>query len=657
MKFMCSVVMMISILNVYFNLEASELSNVGITTSLTSDQVLVNEGQQLLIDFHYQSTDDIASLQNLSGKQVTIDLSDISSDPSTIVYQIDENIFDIQINADGVVTLTVKPLTQEQQSLTSLSGDCYFLVRVKEVNSNTSAKIADTEGHQTKIDIIANPGDVDNTDIFASQDYAQVGDEVNYQMVINGDNCNVGDISVQVIMPEGMTYDPSSVKLLVGGQEEEVQNIFEIAQSDDHQFMLSMNSNIDKQLTLSFDGYVTAPVSEYVVRSNVTYDHHYAEQVSKTVKAIPSVESELTYNHANIHLQNTTENGQKLAGSKFEITDPNGKIVDQLVTDSNGYANSANLAFGTYYIKQTSVNEDYLLNKEPLRVVIPYSQADSTTNVQITNSKAESIEEVKLIVSSVDQDGAPIANTQFTIYDQNQQVVEKIVTDEQGKSSATLPIGKYSIKETSVSDGYQLPTSPTSVVLTSEDDSVSVEVTSQKIISSDDDNYISIHVTTSAGDALAGISFGIYDENGNLIEIVTTDENGNAQSKNLDNGEYYIMQLDEANNQIGDKYWIEVGRREAKVEYVVEMDDEATSNPTTSQEQPAEPVESTDSNKSYENPEVETENDSDTVQEEGDEITSLGTTGNSQSIVITYATVALIVLLIIRYKNQENENL
>ena len=64
----------------------------------------------------------------------------------------------------------------------------------------------------------------------------------------------------------------------------------------------------------------------------------------------------------------------------------------------------------------------------------------------------------------------------------------------------------------------------------------------------------------NAGDPIEGVKFGIYDENKNLIEIVTTDKKGEAITGMLDKGKKYVKELEAAKFYVLDEkeYSIEI---------------------------------------------------------------------------------------------------
>lgn len=156
------------------------------------------------------------------------------------------------------------------------------------------------------------------------------------------------------------------------------------------------------------------------------------------------------------------ENNQiKIQGVEFEVLNADGKVVDKIVTNKDGYAISKKLPIGEYTLKEIKTDEKYTLNDEKIKVEVKYNE---NTSLHITNQKIKGkIQIVK--ISSKDspilgiKQGEKLPNVKFEIYNDKNELVDTLLTDVNGQAlSKDLEIGRYKIKEVSTLEYYLLNT-------------------------------------------------------------------------------------------------------------------------------------------------------------------------------------------------------
>ncbi|MGL4662826.1 MAG: MSCRAMM family protein, partial [Culicoidibacterales bacterium] len=79
------------------------------------------------------------------------------------------------------------------------------------------------------------------------------------------------------------------------------------------------------------------------------------------------------------------KNGLNLAGAEFDIKDADGKIVDHVITDVQGYGVTKSLPLGLYTIIEVKAPAGYKLDKTVNSVVI--NDADEHVKITINNEK------------------------------------------------------------------------------------------------------------------------------------------------------------------------------------------------------------------------------------------------------------------------------
>ncbi len=130
------------------------------------------------------------------------------------------------------------------------------------------------------------------------------------------------------------------------------------------------------------------PVGEYILHEEAApYGYKIANEVNFTVentKEIQQVSMKDELVDGRIIIEKTdADTGSGIAGVEFEIRDKDGNIIETLVTDKNGYAESKELPIAifkdgnfveniVYYAAETKAAEGYILDSTPHEVVLQY---------------------------------------------------------------------------------------------------------------------------------------------------------------------------------------------------------------------------------------------------------------------------------------------
>ena len=157
-----------------------------------------------------------------------------------------------------------------------------------------------------------------------------------------------------------------------------------------------------------------------------------------------------------INVLKVNEDNIPLEGVEIGLYDSNFKMIRTYKTDVNGKINISDLDLGTYYLKEISTLEGYILDNEYKKVELKYKDDKSnivTENIKITNEKVKC--DVVYITSS--NDGTFLPNVEINVYDENNNIVYNGKTNSEGKITIEkLPYGKYYIKQIKVPSGYIL---------------------------------------------------------------------------------------------------------------------------------------------------------------------------------------------------------
>ena len=258
-------------------------------------------------------------------------------------------------------------------------------------------------------------------------------------------------------------------------------------------------------------------------------------------------ENELKKGQVKVIKVDKDNNEVKLAGVEFKIYDENNNLVDTLVTDKNGEAVSKELRIDKEYtIKETKTLSNYVLNEETKTVTLKENQI-----IDITFENEAKKGQIRVIKIDLDNNEVKLAGVEFEIYNEDNELVDTIITDENGEAvSKKLRIDKeYTIKESKTLSNYVL-TEETRIVTLEENQIIDITFENEKIkgyiqvtkTSSEDNKYSELE----KGSPLPDVTFEVYDLEDNLVDTITTDENGKAITKELLKGCYKIKEISSA---------------------------------------------------------------------------------------------------------------
>ena len=274
-----------------------------------------------------------------------------------------------------------------------------------------------------------------------------------------------------------------------------------------------------------------------------------------------------------------------IEGVEFELKDKNGNTVSSTFTNSKGVAEFENLYQGEYFIKETSVNDNYIIQDSDFKVEVLYNK---TSEIKIQNEHKKG----SLSIKKVDKDNneIKIPNVEFEVLDSNMNLLEKIVTDENGKAlTSKYALRDYEslfIKEVKTDERYVLNNEVMKIQL-KPNETINIQLENEKIKgkikivkTTEEDSKIT---NLKKGKPMQGVNFEIYDEKGNVVDNVTTNEQGIAVTKQLEKGKYKIKET--KTNE-----WYMLDKKEYEVE-ISKNGDEKVLNLTNKPENPEEKVE------------------------------------------------------------------
>ena len=298
------------------------------------------------------------------------------------------------------------------------------------------------------------------------------------------------------------------------------------------------------------------PIGEYKIKeidlgNNTNYllnDELYTVQVEDKKISEIVVQNEHKKGNLKIIKVDKDNNSIALEGVKLEITDEDG-FKHEAVTDEKGIANVEDIRIGNIEIKEIKTNNAYVLSQEIFETVIEYNK---TSEITIENEKKKG--QVEIYKTDKENKELKISDVEFEILDEENKIVDRLTTNEKGYAiSKRLPIGEYYLKEVKTNSKYALNDEIIKIEI-KEDKVLKVNVENEKIkgkiqiikSSSTDSPILNI----KKGEFLSDVVFEIFNDKGEIVDTVVTDESGQALSKELEKGRYKVKE------KITNKYYI-----------------------------------------------------------------------------------------------------
>ena len=237
----------------------------------------------------------------------------------------------------------------------------------------------------------------------------------------------------------------------------------------------------------------------------------------------------------NIRVVKEGENNEFLPNAEITLYDLDGNELKTLVTSENGEVTFENIPYGEYKIKETKAPEGYNLSKEVLKVRINGEETGLIYEAgKITNTKIKA--DIK--INKLDQDENKVVGAEFTLYNNNDEVIGTTVTNEDGIAVfEDVVYGDYYIKETKIPEGYIGTDEKFDVSIKESNGDKSIEIENTRIKSN-----LEISKNDGNNNPLKGAEFTIYNSFNEELAKSTTDENGIAKFEDLVYGNYYYIE-------------------------------------------------------------------------------------------------------------------
>ena len=343
---------------------------------------------------------------------------------------------------------------------------------------------------------------------------------------------------------------------------------------DGKKVIASAESKENGQVTLYISaGDLKSGQHTYVLKETVDENSGYSSVKDKDV-VITKADNTITINsidgqnnasgEAQVSITNTPDSGvgsvtfkklgegnEPLQGGTFQLWKKNEGSDDERIavfSTANGEHTIDNLLYGTYYVKEITAPQGYVLDSKPSAgITIKKTAAHGT--ITMTNEKYSS---GAITIKKVDEKEKPLAGAEFTLLPGE----IKKTTDNNGVAIfENLPAGDYYVSETKRPTNYggfnssvhiKINTSGEAETITAAEN-VEVEGSNITINWTNTRDKGSISITKTDGNQpLSGAFFGLYKDAaaaGDTEIIKSTGKDGKALFADLEAGTYYVKEI------------------------------------------------------------------------------------------------------------------
>ena len=282
------------------------------------------------------------------------------------------------------------------------------------------------------------------------------------------------------------------------------------------------------------------PYGEYSITESKTLAGYQNEEISikLTVDGVfinPKLPLETVINHPIIvKLKKVDQDGNPLPGAEYALINEFGEQMMTAVSDAEGMLTFHKVPYGKYTVKELSALKGYLISKETPEIVIDESWQNSDAPVLTLTNHLKRLRYIK-----VDTSGKYLPDVEFSLINgSTDEVVEIVTSNERGEFIFTkFDYGFWKIRETKVPDGYSQMEEITFNVdagWTEPEPFTCVNIP----------NHYQFVKTDNEGNPMAGVTFTLEDQQGNILRDLVSGEDGIVHVNDLTSGTYIIREIE-----------------------------------------------------------------------------------------------------------------
>ena len=233
-------------------------------------------------------------------------------------------------------------------------------------------------------------------------------------------------------------------------------------------------------------------------------------------------------------LHKVDQAGQPLTGATFGLYNEFGECIKLSTSDDSGRVSFRKIPFGRYTIREMEAPDGYLPSKEEISLTIDENYQNSEQPIATVVNQQKRVQYRK-----VDTSGNALAGVEFSLLNAvTLEVVETVTSNANGEFIFTqFDYGDWIIRETKVPEGFV----PMEDVLLHVDENWTEP---EPITLVNIPNHFWFFKSDHQKNALPGVTFGVEDTQGNILQEVVSGEDGVVHITDLLAGSYIIRELE-----------------------------------------------------------------------------------------------------------------
>lgn len=250
------------------------------------------------------------------------------------------------------------------------------------------------------------------------------------------------------------------------------------------------------------------------------------------------VDAKITVNKLDQTTNSTTASGEATLESTFRLYNAKNELIDEKTT-INSQAIFTNLTIGKYYLEEIKAGNGYELNNEKKEINLTSENYD--VYIDFYNKVITNVVTLQKLYGK-NEIWKHEENAQFNIYNNKNELVKSVKTDNNGIITLTLPYGTYKFTQVSGKENYEL-SKPFIIKIEEPNKNIHITKYNNEILGNI--NILKIDNKTNRPVKNNYAIFKIFDYSKNdwLTNTYRTNEDGFLSIKNLSLGKYKIIEI------------------------------------------------------------------------------------------------------------------